>query len=102
METEPLGTGPLARACLEWAGGVAGRSGEPRRAAWLVYGLLVGAALAELDPPALRAAAHEITDFIERGDAAFWGRETPQERLRLTYVRTAEKLLQRAQELEQR
>ena len=99
MATDPLPMGPLARACLEWASGLAARSGDSRRTSWLVYGLLMGAALSELEPGALRAAAQEITDFIERGDAAIWGNETPQERLRLAYVRTAETLIARARTL---
>jgi hypothetical protein len=84
---------------MEWAAGVAQRSGEPRRVSWLIYGLVMGGALAELEPQALRTAVQEITDFMERGDAAVWGRTTPQERLRLTYVRTAEKLIERARAL---
>ncbi len=99
MATDPLAMGPLARACLEWASGLAARSGDSRRSSWLIYGVLMGAALAELDPSALRSAAQEITDFIERGDAVFWGRDTSQERLRLAYVRTAEKLIERARAL---
>ena len=84
---------------MEWADGVAQQSGEPRRAPWIVYGLVMGAALAELDPGALRTAVQEITDLMECGDAALWGRTTPQERLRLTYVRTAEKPIERARRL---
>jgi hypothetical protein len=99
MATNPLAMGPLAQACMEWASGVAERSGDAKRSSWLIYGLVMGAALAELDPGALRAAVQEITDFMERGDAAVWGRTTPQERLRLAYVRTAEKLIERANAL---
>ncbi len=46
MATNPLAMGPLAQACMEWAAGVAQRSGEPKRSSWIIYGMVMGAALA--------------------------------------------------------